>query len=924
MRRGGRAGPLRVLALRARSYVRGIFRRGDVEREMREEFRHHIEMRTADLIASGMTRGDASRKAHREFGHIETHRQAARAARGLRLFDELRFSWLDVKLGLRMLVKNPALTAVAVFALAAGIPVGLAPVHVADAITAPLPEDPEDRIRTIRLYDPAMATVVRTNARDYRYWSGRLSSFSSLGAYRTSSYGIESDDGRSAPVQGAEVTPSVFGVLGTPPLLGRTLVASDGVPGGADVVVLGHDVWQARFGGDPGLVGRTILVAGVPHTVVGVMPPDFLFPHRQQLWLALRLEAGSADVRRAESGSRAGSSDALAVFVMGRLARGATAEQAQVEAAATGLRPAAERENERSDLRVEVVPFAMAFIGVPAEGLEALPEYALFRLLAMTLLLIACGNVAMLMFARTATRLRELAVRTALGASRLRVISQLFAEALVVSILATGVGLIAVDVLLERALSVLPELRGALPYWLRLDVTGEAVTRGLLLAVLSAVVAGVLPAWRLTSGKVQMSIQRAGAGRSGLRFGGITGALIIADVAISIAAVSFAFQLVDRLTDTATLDELVGIPAAEYLAAELRLPPSAVALDDTTAVGDAFVARLAATQAEVVARLEAEPGVRAVAVADALPRMDHRMRRVEVRTPEGVAEQRWMRTAQVDVDFFADLNRPILAGRGFTRADLDGGRPVVVNTVFVERILAGRDPLGLAVRFVTGSPEPQPWHEIVGVVGHLGVNIVNPRGDVGVYLPVAQGGIHPLQLGIHTAGEPEEFVVRLREIVAEVDPVAILGTPSRLDEVYQGDWYLMIGVAGGLSLLVGILIALAASGLYAIVSFSVSERTREIGVRAALGAGRRSLVLAVLRRALLQIGIGALVGIPLAARVAYELREEVGDDASVLVAVAIAVGFGLAIVTVVALCSCLVPARRALRIQPQDALRAEA
>ena len=404
-----------ALAARLRSYARGIFRRGEVEREMVEEFRHHIELRTQDLIARGMDRAEASRTAHREFGHADTHRREARSARGLALLDELRFSWLDVKLGLRMLVKNPALTAVAVFALAAGIPVGLAPVHVAHAFLAPLPQDTEDRIRSVRLYDPAMTSMALPTVADYRYWSARLSSFSSLGAYRTSSYVLATDDARGAPVSGVEVTPSVFDVLATPPLLGRTLVAADAVAGGPDVVVLGHDLWQGRFGADPTWIGRTVDVAGVAHVVVGVMPEGFLFPHRHQLWLPLRLGGAGSGSEDAGSGSRG---DGLRALVIGRLGPGVSDEQAQVEAEAVGVRDATELGADRSALRVEVVPFALAFVGAPAGGLEALPEFVLFRLLALALLLIACGNVAMLMFARTATRFRELAVRTALGAGR--------------------------------------------------------------------------------------------------------------------------------------------------------------------------------------------------------------------------------------------------------------------------------------------------------------------------------------------------------------------------------------------------------------------------------------------------------------------------------------------------------------------------
>jgi hypothetical protein len=451
--------------------------------------------------------------------------------------------------------------------------------------------------------------------------------------------------------------------------------------------------------------------------------------------------------------------------------------------------PQREPDETRVPPRAEVVPFALTYFGVPVGGLTTLPEFTFFRLLALVLLLIACGNVAMLMFARTATRFREIAVRTALGASRARVVSQLVVEALVVSLVATGLGLSVLHAFGTRVLHVIPELSRSLPYWLTLEVTGGAVGRALGFAVLSAVIAGVLPAWRLTGRDLTHTIGGSGSGarHSGIRFGGVTGALIVLDVAVSIAAFSFALQLVGRITDGSTQAELTGIPAEEYLAVELRIPRAEARVGDSESDDADFRQRLAATLETVVARIEAEPGVRSVAIADALPRMDHRSRPVELRTPDGVADPQWMRTARVDVDFFTDLDHPIVAGRGFTRTDLAGGPlPVIVNTAFVERVLDGRDPLGQVLRFrsVTGAQEA--WHEIVGVVGHLGIDIESTNGNAGVYLPAEPGTIHPVYLGIHLGGDPDSFAPRLREIVAETDPVAVLGTPTRLSEIFQG------------------------------------------------------------------------------------------------------------------------------------------
>jgi hypothetical protein len=282
-----------------------------------------------------------------------------------------------------------------------------------------------------------------------------------------------------------------------------------------------------------------------------------------------------------------------------------------------------------------------------------------------------------------------------------------------------------------------------------------------------------------------------------------------------------------------------------------------------------------------------------------------------------------MRTATVAVDFFSELGQPILSGRDFDRADAAGeARPVIVNTVFVDHVLSGRDPVGRRLRFVgAGGTPPGPWFEIIGTVGHLGINTINPQGDLGVYVPAAPGEIYPLQIGIHVGDSPEALIPRIREIVSEVDPNAFLGSTRVLGDVMQGDWYLMVAVAAGLALLVAILVTLAASAIYAIMSFSIAERTREIGIRAALGAGRGTIVFTILRRSLTQIAMGAVVGIPLATMLLSDLASPPGEDRAIGPAASVSLGFGLLIIVLVGLFSCLVPTRRALAIEPSEALR---
>jgi predicted permease len=912
------------LVARARSIYRGLFHRAEVEREMREEFQHHLAERAEDLVRDGLAPDAANAQARREFGHEGTHREQARDALGLESFAQLRFSWLDVKLALRMLPKHPVLNLAAVFALAVGIPVGLAPSHLARTLEAPLPGDAENQMRAIRHWDPLSSSVAPTWDGDFTFWARTLRSFSSLGAFRTSSYNVASVDGRAAPAAGAQLSSSVFQMLGVRPLLGRVLEAGDFAAGAPDVVVIGHRLWVSRFGQDPGVVGRSIRIGRNPHVVVGVMPDGFLFPTNEALWLPLRLT------------SVGGVAEKVRVQVVGRLADGVSARQAQAELSSQGppheigAATASEAE-ERAGLRAEVVPFGLLYLGLPAGGLAALPEFRYVQALMFVLMLVACGNVAMLVFARTATRLRELAIRTALGASRGRIVSQIFVETLLLAVIAAGVGVLVFDWALDHVNLAGLAGQAALPYWLSLGLTRGTALSALGFAAVSATVAGVLPAIVITGRGISENIR----GGSRVRFGRLTGALVAADIAVSVAAVGMAFAVSSHATDLQAANRATGIPASEYLAVELRLPEGASSSAEARPADGASErvrVQLAAAQRELVGALQREPGVRSVAVGDVLPRMEHRSRPYELDGVERApgAPPRWTRLARVDVDFFHALGTPILTGRDFVRTDVEeGSRVAIVNMAFVERALDGRDrgaqwALGRRVRFPALSDTGKAaWYEIVGVVGPLGVNVLNADRGEAVYLPAALGTINPMQLAVHTVTPPASLTGRVRDLAVAVDPDLVMGRASVLSDVRQGDWYLVMGLAGGLVVLVGVLIALATSGLYAMLALSVTERTREIGIRAALGASRRALLMTILKRSLAQIAVGAAIGLPIAARSVFELTGTPDGGGSVSRAMAVALGLSAGIVLLVGVSSCLVPTRRILAIEASEAMHAD-
>ncbi len=819
-------------------------------------------------------------------------------------FSRAGVSLLDAKLGVRMLAKNPGLTTVAVFALAVGIPIGLAPRHLFRAMEAPLPVPQGDRVLLLRHWDVEANRAGATTYFDYLRWGDGASGFGELGAFRRGSMNVGVGEGDAAPVSGAEITASSFGVLRVTPLHGRALGDDDEVIGAPNVVVIGHDLWQARFGGDPDIIGRSIHVSQIPHTVVGVMPSDFRFPINEQLWLPLREQPTGVPVNQ------------RSLTVFGRLAETSTAASAEAALRAAGEQVKEEHASTYARLNAEVVPFSHVAFGFPKGGALATPEFYFGQTFTLVLLVIACANVAMLMFARAATRSSEFAVRTALGASRARVVTQMFTESLVLAVLAAGVGLTVVDLIADRLAHL---VIGQMPYWIDLGMTWWTSIWAVSLAVLSAGIAGVIPALRVTGKRLQRDIQRASAGFSGVRLGGLSSVLIVADVAVSVGVVGLAVALSGMLRDARVADEAVGIPANEYLAVELRL--SSIESEGATDTGnDAFRARLGATVQELVGRIEAEPGVRAVAVADALPRMNHRIRRVEIEGEPLVEdfEGHRVRRATVDVGFFRALNKPVLTGRDFDGRDLIGRRTgVIVNTNFVTKLLGGEDPIGKRFRYRTGEgPGSGPWYEIVGVVGPLGMHVLQPDEDEGIYHAAAPGEFHPVQIAVHAGGDPASLAPRLRRLTQDVDRLAVVVPPVLLSDVYEGDWYFLSALALGIVGFVGILLALAASGLYAIMSVTVAQRTREIGIRTALGARRGDVVMVVARRAIVQLAVGVALGMPLAA---YFFRAE--HPESTVAAFVVGLAPGIAVMVGVGLLACGAPTLRALRVVPTEALR---
>lgn len=810
-----------------------------------------------------------------------------------------RPSLLDVRLGVRAIVRTPGLSFVAVCALAIGIPVGLAPMHAVDALEQPLPGDPDGRIRTLSYWRDTVHE--HATAGDYFLWRTSLRSFGAVAAYRPTTLNLDMGGARHS-LPGIETTSSTFDILRTPAMLGRVLRAEDEKVGSPNVVVIGHDLWRSQFGSAPDVVGRPLLIGGAFFSVVGVMPPSFRFPTSHQLWMPLRISDDGGPPR---SGA--------AVVVFGRLADGVTPDSAQAELQTLTNSLAVTDPQSFDHLRAAVLPaWHLTFDFPSAGGLRALPEFSLVQVLMLAPLFVACVNVGLLILAQTSTRATEFAVRTALGASRGRILTQVFVEFMVLAVVAAGAGLLILDWLSDRMLTALGI---PLPYWMDTGLTAATVLRALVLAAGCAVIAGVAPAVRVTGRSIDANIRRARASRSGNRLGGLSSVLIVVDVAVAVVAIGVAGGLWGKVQATKANRFIDGIRAEEILSVTITVP-STQRLE------------VARAQASLIERLRAEPDVRAVTFATALPRMDHPVRLLDVEQngAAAVGGPFKVRSARIATDFFAQLQQPLVAGRAFDSRDLkQTAGTIIVNTTFAQRAFASSSPIGRRVREVTSDRTPVgPWLEIVGVVGHLGVHALTPSQDDGVYLPLAEGDVNPVRVAIWVRGDPAVFAHRVHQLARTVDPDAIVAMPIPLAAMFEGDWYLLRAFVLGAALLVGVLLSLAASALYAILSLVVTQRTREIGIRMALGASRWAIARDVARRAIVQIGVGVLLGLPFAGMLCHEFLELTRSTSSALPgAVVMTLVLGVVVMLLVSLAACTVPTLRALRIAPTDALRNE-
>lgn len=801
----------------------------------------------------------------------------------------------DLRYAARGLRRSPGFALTAVTILAVGIGINAAVFTLSNAVLFsgfPSVKD-NDRIA----YIASDRSLDGLSYPDVVDWRAQATSFDDLAIVHGVTVSLSDSTGFPESGDATEVSPETFRLIGASPMLGRDFARGDEVAGAEPVAILSHEFWERRYSRDPAIVGRVIRINGAPTTVIGVMPEGFAFPQKQDLWVPLVL---TPELLRRDWRSL--------WFAFGRLADGATVESARAEMNAIGERLAREYPATNRDYRPAVRTFNEFFIG-PSENVV---YRAMWGAVAFVLL-IACANLANLMLARAIDRTREIAVRVALGAGRWRIVRQLVTESLM---LAAAGGVLGwwIAKTAVRAYSLAERGPGFFS-WRVLDYTMDYRILGYLVVITIAtgVLFGLAPARRLAQLNVNPSLKDGdrGAGTSiaGTRLSSL---LVTAEVALAVVVLSGAGLMIRGYLSISTTDP--GVTTENVLAAYVQLP---VDRYPDAELQTGLFARLEQ-------RLEALPGVESVSFASALPASGSRLAPYEIDDERPAGDQRRPEAAAlvVGTDYFRTLEAPVLAGREFEDTD-DATRPpvVIVNEYFASRRWPGEEVLGKRLRLVDGET-PGAWLTVVGVASNI-MQSDTTRQELGpvVYLPHRQTPRSGLWMLARTLIPPASLANDFRRELQALDadlPIMLGPYPlgQRMAESYwDSELYARLFV-----IVAAIALLLAAAGIYAIVSYSVARQTQEIGVRMAIGANPRDILVLVLRQGLPPIGAGLLIGIALSVGLARLLE-------SMLVQVyptdpgAFAAATGVLLLA--ALLGCWIPARRAIRVDPVIALKAQ-
>jgi putative ABC transport system permease protein len=871
--------------------LRSVFRRGTVESEMEEELRFHSQRQLEKYLKGGMSGNEAQRQVRMDFGGLEQVKEECRDARGVSLLETLV---QDLRYGWRTLLKSPGFAAAALFTLALGIGANTAIFSVVYGILLrPLSFWDASHLVLLNETTPRVGDV-SVSYPNFQDWRSQSHSFAEMAAVNPVSFNMAGSN-QPENIGGLAVSPNFLPMMGVRPVMGRGFTPDEEKAGAARIVLLSYALWQSRFGADRSAIGQTIRLDSQTVTIVGVLPPDFRWVEKCDVMEPMGVWA----THNESATNRGNRGDGL---VVGRLAAGVRMEQAraEMETIAAALARAYPQANDQ--FGVNLRPLREAFSGDVRPAMLVLLGAAIF------VLLVACANVANLFLMRGAVRAKEMALRIAIGASRGRIVRQILTESFLVALLGGVAGVcLAIAGIPAIARLIPPDtLAGA-----SVGMNGAVLLFSAGLVVLSVLVFGLAPALHSARGNVHAELKEGGKTTSAGARNRLRGLLATSEVALALVLLVGAGLMMKSLYRLLAVDS--GFRSEHVLKLEMDL---------RTAQYDKDPAVIAFWQ-QTLDRVRALPGVESAAVGTAIPLTDNHDR-TDI-TVEGMPLPKPGSFPHPDIhivspDYERTLEIRLMRGRGFTHADQENvPRVAMVNATLAQRLFPGTDPIGK--RFMFGNePSRATWVTIVGVLADTKMyGLANPA-RLEVYVPFRQSASNGMVLLVKSAQEPTALVSAIRGIVASIDKEQPIFRIATMQEVVNASvstrriTLILLGLFSALALV------LAGIGIYGVISYSAAQRSREIGIRMALGAQRRD----VMRLVLAQGGKISAAGIVIGSAASVELTRlmakllysvSVVDPATFAV-----VAFVLALIAMVA---SYIPARRTLRVDPLIALRQE-
>ncbi len=873
--------------------LRSMLRRERLDRELDEELRSHVEMRAADNLAAGMTSEEAGHDAQKRFGNTTLLKEDTRAVDVIAWLDECA---RDFRFALRMLLRSPGFTAVAVLTLALGIGANTAIFSVVNTVLLrPLPYKDADRLVMVWGYNRARGfNTGQVSPLDFADWRSQNHVFENMAASTDSTYTLT---GTSQPalIIAYSFSADYFRVLGVAPLLGRTFLPEEEQAGRNHVTVLSYSFWQTRFGADRGLVGNTIHLDGAPYTVIGIMPPGFQYPAFTQLWTPLTVSSEAANDRAYRY-----------LRVLARMKPGVTLQEAQIEMNTIASRLALEYPKTNKDEDgTNLISLRQEIAG------DIRPALVVLLCAVGFVLLIACANVANLLLARGAGRQREVVVRSALGASRSRLVRQFLTESMLLGIAGGAFGLLLAFPCISALVAMFPPtiFNLNIPHLEKIPIDGWVLAFTAVVSVLTGVIFGLVPALQASRPNTYEMLNASGRSLAGSAQGHrFRNSLVVAEVALSLILLTAAGLTLRSLFHLLQGD--LGFNPERVLTMRVLLPEYKYKTD---------IQKIAFSE-QALDHIRSLPGVESTGSVTFLPLSGWwGVRTVSfdgLSTPENQQpEATW---SSITPDYFRALRTPLLMGRFFLDQDNHQGAPpvAIVSKSLARQLAPNMDLVGrrINVQGLKGAIE------VVGVVGDVHQLGLTSETTSEIYLPFAQAPAPILCFAIRTASDPAKVATAAEAAIWAVDKDQSVGYIMPMDQLAseslapQRVIAILLGLFGGLALI------MTAVGTYGVISYSASQRTREIGIRMALGARQMDVLRMTLREGLRLAAAGIAAGLAGALGLTRFLS-------SVLYGIKptdpLTFAFVAILLAAVALLACYIPARRATRIDPMVALRYE-